>query len=403
MSGSSPTPSSQAPSVFLSYASEDRAAVRQLRDALLAAGLDIWYDEEELTGGDTWDRKIRKQIRECTYFMPIISRQASKRLEGYFRREWRLGIERTLDMADDVIFLLPIVIDDSRDDEARVPDEFLRVQWLHVPDGKPTDGLHELAERLLAGGHERLHRSDAPRRKRQAPSAAPTKLRRPPPKWLQPIVELWGWLPRWVRVIGWVFIVMFLVKTCSWLGSSPSQRSAKTAKALEAANKVAQTATANANKDQFERLAENIIGSLASGALSMAAPDVLVLPFQGGGDEEDFGDDVFAAVLKQLFSTPNLKGGLSPTPLSGKPGDATPVERGRSRQARFVLSGKITLREGTATKILAIEIDDVAAGKSVYHGEFNVDMPPGQAAEAIISKARELAAATPQPPAPPAK
>ena len=63
----------QPPSIFLSYASADRAAARKLRDTLATAGLDVWLDEEELTGGDAWDAKIRQQIRTCTYFMPVIS------------------------------------------------------------------------------------------------------------------------------------------------------------------------------------------------------------------------------------------------------------------------------------------------------------------------------------------
>jgi hypothetical protein len=93
-----------APTVFLSYASSDREAARVLRDALPNFGLEVWYDESELGGGDVWDQKIRKQIRECDYFMPIISAQTEARHEGYFRREWRLAVERTLDMADDHAF-----------------------------------------------------------------------------------------------------------------------------------------------------------------------------------------------------------------------------------------------------------------------------------------------------------
>src|SRR5215475_6477571 len=86
------------PSVFLSYASEDRQAAQALRDALPTFGLEVWYDESALLGGDAWDQKIRRQIRECDYFMPVISAQTEARPEGYFRREWRLAVERTLDM-----------------------------------------------------------------------------------------------------------------------------------------------------------------------------------------------------------------------------------------------------------------------------------------------------------------
>src|SRR5215475_9983735 len=139
------------PTVFLSYTSEDRQAVQSLREALPACGLEVWYDESGLSGGDAWDQKIRRQIRECDFFMPIISAHTEARPEGYFRREWRLAVERTLDMADDHTFLLPVVIDDTTQDGARVPERFLSVQWLRVPGGRPTPALEALCRRLVSG------------------------------------------------------------------------------------------------------------------------------------------------------------------------------------------------------------------------------------------------------------
>src|SRR5581483_4382467 len=142
------------PTVFLSYASEDRRAAQILRDALPAHGLEVWYDESDLVGGDAWDQKIRRQIRECDYFMPIISAHTEARREGYFRREWRLAAERTLDMADDHVFLLPVVIDDTAEAGARVPEKFRAVQWLRLPDGQPAPALQALCRRLIAGEPE---------------------------------------------------------------------------------------------------------------------------------------------------------------------------------------------------------------------------------------------------------
>src|SRR5271167_773618 len=136
-----------APSVFLSYASEDRPAAQRVRDALAASGLEVWYDESGLDGGDAWDQKIRRQIRECDFFMPLVSAQTEARLEGYFRREWRLAVERTLDMADDHLFVLPVVIDDTDQAVARVPEKFLTVQWLKVPGGRATPALESLCRR----------------------------------------------------------------------------------------------------------------------------------------------------------------------------------------------------------------------------------------------------------------
>src|SRR5580658_11131083 len=140
-----------APTVFLSYASEDRQAARLIGDVLPGYGLEVWYDESELGGGDAWDQKIRRQIRECDYFMPLISANTEARHEGYFRREWRLAVERTLDMADDHLFLLPVVIDSTTQQEARVPDKFVAVQWLSLAGGRATPAFDAWCRRLLGG------------------------------------------------------------------------------------------------------------------------------------------------------------------------------------------------------------------------------------------------------------
>ncbi len=61
--------------VFLSYASQDAGAAKQICDALCAAGIEVWFDQSELRGGDAWDRRIRQQIRDCALFVPVISAQ----------------------------------------------------------------------------------------------------------------------------------------------------------------------------------------------------------------------------------------------------------------------------------------------------------------------------------------
>ena len=172
-----PSPPPVAPSVFISYASEDRAAARTLRETLTTAGLEVWYDEEELTGGDAWDQKIRRQIRDCDYFMPVISATTESRKEGYFRREWRLATDRSLDMADDVLFLLPVTIDDTAESNARVPDKFLSVQWLRLPGGQATPALHHLVRRILSGDQHALTR---PPMSFARPAAIPPVLPPPP-------------------------------------------------------------------------------------------------------------------------------------------------------------------------------------------------------------------------------
>src|SRR6187455_2204758 len=96
--------------VFLSYASEDADAARRLCDAFRAAGIEAWFDESELRGGDAWDQKIRRQIKECALFVPLISATTDARTEGYFRLEWRLAVDRSHLLADDAPFIVPVAI-----------------------------------------------------------------------------------------------------------------------------------------------------------------------------------------------------------------------------------------------------------------------------------------------------
>jgi TolB-like protein/Tfp pilus assembly protein PilF len=136
--------------VFLSYASQDAGAARRIRDALMAAGIAVWVDQSELRGGDVWDQRIRREIRDCTLFVPLISRNTQARTEGYFRLEWHLADRRTQLMAKGRVFLVPVCIDDTLDADAEVPDSFAAVQWTHLPDGEISGAFVEQVTRLLS-------------------------------------------------------------------------------------------------------------------------------------------------------------------------------------------------------------------------------------------------------------
>jgi len=130
------------PAVFISYASQDAKAAKRICDALRAAGIEVWFDQSELRGGDAWDQSIRRQIKTCALFLPVISRNTHNRDEGYFRLEWKLAVDRCHLMSSDRAFLLPVVIDDTRDDDERVPDRFREVQWTRLPHGlTPAAGV----------------------------------------------------------------------------------------------------------------------------------------------------------------------------------------------------------------------------------------------------------------------
>jgi len=142
--------SDTASAIFLSYSNADADAVRCLSESLRAAGLEVWFDQNELRGGDAWDASIRRQIRDCALFMPVVSANTEARGEGYFRLEWRLAVERSQLMADDQVFLMPVVIDQTNEAAARVPDRFRERQWTRLPQGEGTPAFIAQVRRALA-------------------------------------------------------------------------------------------------------------------------------------------------------------------------------------------------------------------------------------------------------------
>jgi adenylate cyclase len=136
--------------VFLSYTSQDAESARRICEALRTAGIEVWFDQSELRGGDVWDASIRKQIKTCALFIPVISRNTHAREEGYFRLEWKLAVDRSHLMTTSKTFLLPVAIDDTRDDDEQVPDKFKEVQWSRLPRGQTPPAFVERITRLLS-------------------------------------------------------------------------------------------------------------------------------------------------------------------------------------------------------------------------------------------------------------
>ena len=54
--------------VFLSYASGDSEAVEKLKTALEGAGVDVFFDREQLQPGNDWETKLRRNIHRCSLF-----------------------------------------------------------------------------------------------------------------------------------------------------------------------------------------------------------------------------------------------------------------------------------------------------------------------------------------------
>jgi len=399
-----PEPARPAPSVFLSYASEDRLAARNIRDALPSYGLEVWYDESALDGGDAWDQKIRRQIRECDYFMPVISAQTEARPEGYFRREWRLAVERTLDMADDHTFLLPVVIDATAEAGARVPERFLTVQWMRLPGGQPTPALEALCRRLVSGQSVGLQR---PRKPADPPaamgSAAPAQRypefpRQEAGQRTRFIAEViawglhsaWFWfkrLPRWVRVVVYIWLgIALLARACT-----PSRDDHHRRTTSQDSARLNELAGEQQGASAGTRLGEQIAQEISSEVSGKLAPvAVLAIPF--GAPAADPGAQKLAAsVFTQMYGTLAISrhGQVSAGAPLAVPDASAALERGRARHARYVLYGAVDDRASPPS--LTLDLAQVADRSLLWSRSYPVaDADPARIAADVESELQSL-------------
>jgi hypothetical protein len=132
------SPAMESGAVFLSYASEDLAAALAIRDALEGAGVDTWLDKSALEAGDEYEGKIKRNITNCSLFMPIISRRVLTAERRFFRIEWAHAIETARMVSPSSRFIVPVVIDDTSYNEPAVPEAFRRLHWDRLAGGQPT-------------------------------------------------------------------------------------------------------------------------------------------------------------------------------------------------------------------------------------------------------------------------
>jgi hypothetical protein len=133
-------PEMPADAIFISYAREDLVAVRALTDALEAAGLSVWFDMNRLSAGDSFDLKIQQNIRRCSLFIPLLSRNTQARTQGFFRREWHYALDRDKEIDPRQPFIVPVAIDHSVDIET-LPGRFREINVARATDGQPSSEL----------------------------------------------------------------------------------------------------------------------------------------------------------------------------------------------------------------------------------------------------------------------
>jgi hypothetical protein len=112
--------------VFLSYANEDYAVAVQVANALDAAGVDVWFDKRRLESGDSFRLVIERNIENCSYFVPLLSKHTTRLEKRFFQREWHKAIDEAKEWPEGYPFIQPLVVDDVEVTAPGIPEAFRR-------------------------------------------------------------------------------------------------------------------------------------------------------------------------------------------------------------------------------------------------------------------------------------
>lgn len=126
--------------VFLVHAMEDKVAVRSLYKKLTSYDwITVWFDEENLLGGQDWDYTISKSLQSSDVIIVCVSKILSKR-PGLVQREIRRALDISYEKPDDRSFVVPVLLE-----EAQPPTSLRRFESFNIYE---KGGFEELVKLL---------------------------------------------------------------------------------------------------------------------------------------------------------------------------------------------------------------------------------------------------------------
>lgn len=117
-------------SIFLSYAPVDEQRVLEIYDRLRAEGHTPWMESEDLLPGETKTYSIRKAIKDCHFFLVLLSKRAVNE-QGPFHKDLKMALDILDEKPEGRIYLIPVRLED----DCTIPERLSDIQ--------PIDIVHE--------------------------------------------------------------------------------------------------------------------------------------------------------------------------------------------------------------------------------------------------------------------
>ncbi len=138
--------------IFISYASEDFAIAEQIYMQLeeLGGKGTAWFDKKKLRVGEDFDEIIKKRIKQCKRFMPLISKHVLTAEDRYVKKEWDFACKvYEIDRNSAGEYISPIIIDDTNPyndnkENQLIPNEFKQKHAININSSDFEKELKEL-------------------------------------------------------------------------------------------------------------------------------------------------------------------------------------------------------------------------------------------------------------------
>jgi hypothetical protein len=116
--------------VFLSYNTKDKNVAGEIALFLAAENINVWFDEWNISAGDSIVEQINKGLRGCTHFLIVWSKNAST--SNWVRRELHSILAQAI--KDGIPQIIPVVLDDTP-----LPKLMNDIRYIEYKDGSEKD------------------------------------------------------------------------------------------------------------------------------------------------------------------------------------------------------------------------------------------------------------------------
>lgn len=136
--------------VFLCYCRDNTKDVSKLRDDLIAAAEQVWWDQDIL-GGQDWQQEVRKALKEAYAVVACFSKETDSRLRSGMFPELADAIEIYREYAPGSVFLIPVRLAECLGPDIKISatQTLNSLQYIDLfPPSKRDGSLHRLIESL---------------------------------------------------------------------------------------------------------------------------------------------------------------------------------------------------------------------------------------------------------------